>query len=203
MQTQKDSTVTEQKVQNNNGGRWMLILLVIFFALPVVIVVAMHKFNVRPTGSSHGQLFSPSVPVQLTDAMLTSTGKPLNKGFWDSRWNLVYVTDHCEQICEKRLYDARQIHLSLAKEIERAQRVLVANQADFDALIKKYPDLLIVNQADTVGKLAAQFGQHSQSQQGLYFVDPLGNIVMFYKDNVPAKLVRADLLKLLKFSWAG
>jgi len=199
--TTKINEIEQQK--NNHSGRWTLVLLLVFFALPVVIVVVMHEMNVRPKGNSNGQMFSPSVPIQLTTGLVTSENKPIDQAFWGTRWNLIYVAEECVQGCEQRVHDARQIHLSLAKEIERAQRVLITNQADFARLQKEYPDLIFINHAYSVGKLAAQFSNQSKAKQGLYLVDPLGNIVMFYKDAIPAKLVRADLLKLLKFSWAG
>jgi len=203
MHSESDKNELAQELKKNHSGRWTLVLLLVFFALPVVIVVAMHEMNVRPKGHSNGQMFSPSVPIELKSGLVSSTGKPINQAFWGTRWNLIYVTDECNQMCETRIHDARQIHLSLAKEIERAQRVLIAHQADFAGLQKKYPDLLIIQQADSVNHLATQFSSQSNAKQGLYLVDPLGNIVMFYQDAIPAKLVRADLLKLLKFSWAG
>lgn len=202
MQTTPKMNEIEQK-KNNHSGRWTLVLLLVFFALPVVIVVAMHEMNVRPKGNSNGQIFSPSVPIQLSTGLVTSENKPIDKAFWGTRWNLIYVAEQCEQGCEERVHDARQIHLSLAKEIERAQRVLITNQADFARLHQLYPDLIMINQANSVKQLAAQFNSQSNAKQGLYLVDPLGNIVIFYQDTIPAKLVRADLLKLLKFSWAG
>ena len=189
--------------ESNTSGKLTLILLMIFFALPVIIVVAMHLYQVHPKGSSNGQLFSPAIPITLNNGFVTSSGKQIDQAFWGSRWNLVYVAEQCGQACEARVHEVRQIHTSLAKEIERAQRVLIASQANVDALKKQYPDLLIINQAEAVASLSKQFSQHSKAQQGLYFVDPLGHLVMFYADDMPAKLIRADLLKLLKYSWAG
>ena len=117
------------------------------------------------------------------------------------------VADSCDQACETRLYDMRQIHASLEKNMNRVQRVLLTHQQDVSALQKRYPDLLILNQPNVdVDQLAAQFNRGNQDAYGLrnvYLVDPLGNWMMVYGVELPAKDLRKDVVQLLRYSWAG
>lgn len=190
--------MTEQPAQQANkaGGKWMLLLLFVFFACPLLIVVTMHALDVRPQGKSNGTLISPSVPIKLMAG--------IDADVWHERWSLVYVADACEQKCMDALHDMRQVHVSLAKEISRVQRVLVTKKLENETVAKLYPDLVVLSEPqEAVADLTIQFSHRSGLTEALYLVDPLGNFVMVYKKETPAQLVRADLMKLLKFSWAG
>ena len=44
----------------------------------------------------------------------------------------------------------------------------------------------------------------TQSQEAsIYLVDPFGNLAMRFPPSLPAKDIRKDLVRLLKYSWAG
>lgn len=189
--------------QQSKTSKLTLLLLLVFFAFPIVIVVTMHQLNIHPKGSSHGQLFSPSIPINIPTDLTTKKGLVVDNKFWGSRWNMIYISAECNKTCETRVHEVRQIHMSLAKEIERVQRVLVTPKANFEVLQNNYPDLQVLKDSTAMTQFSEQLSQQSKANQGLYLVDPLGNLVMYYKDDIPAKLIRADLLKLLKFSWAG
>lgn len=191
--------------QQKQSGRWMLILLVLFFSVPIGIVVLMHKYQLHPTGASNGELIQPAVALQLPAELLDSEQKKVNNAVWNSKWNMVYLAQDCDARCEAGLYEARQIHVSLAKEIERVQRILITENANTVELKKRYPDLIIINQPkEAVAKLSQQFlAKDKTKQAGLYLVDPLGNLMMHYNADTKAKAIRADVLKLLKYSWAG
>jgi len=47
-------------------GRMIFLLLAIFFTVPLLVVVAMIKFDWRPTGKSYGQLIQPPVSMAHT-----------------------------------------------------------------------------------------------------------------------------------------
>ena len=99
----------------------------------------------------------------------------------------------------------KQVHTSLNKEIKRVRRVLIVpakpNEAVFESLQKQYPDLVILSGADAETiKFASQFKGTAGS---VYLVDPLGNLMMRYPQNMNPKGMLTDLKKLLKNSWAG
>lgn len=187
-------------------GRMIFLLLAIFFTVPLLVVVAMIKFDWRPSGKSYGQLIQPPVSIAHTTHWVSDNQQALPM-FWQDKWNIVLIARECDAACMQRLYDLRQIYVSMYKDMVRVQRVLITQQADTTSIRARYPDLLIINgEADQVtelGSLLSGGGQNTLDAQRVYFIDPLGNIMMQYGSEMEAKWIRKDLVKLLKASWAG
>lgn len=187
-------------------GRMIFLMMAIFFIVPIVVVVAMIKMDWRPGGQSLGDLVQPARLLQ-PDAQVVDTQGMSQPKFWGDKWNMVYVANTCEQACLSKLHDMRQIHVSTYKDIIRVQRVLITHQADIQAIQTMYPDMLILNQpAASIDALAQQFNiqaEDARTANRIYFVDPLGHLMMSYVPTTPAANIRKDLVRLLKFSWAG
>lgn len=202
---------TELSKQNNpdhqqRKGRIIFVLMAIFFVVPIVVVIMMYKLDWRPTGQSYGELVMPPRPMEQVKTLKDSDGKVVSE-FWADKWNIVYVTDACEQVCKEKLHIMRQLHVSLYKDISRAQRVLITNSQDVSKIKTDYPDLIIINQsADDIKKLSQQFNLDNEiaaQTNRLYLIDPLGHIMMSYQAATPAADIRRDLVRLLKYSWAA
>lgn len=188
-------------------GRWVLFLLFIFFAAPLLLVTMMHKFDWHPSGGSRGNMVSPVKPVVLPAGLADSEANIVSGDLFKDKWSMVYIAEQCDEPCNTRLYDMRQIHASLAKHIPRVQRVLLTTQQDVSALKDKYPDLVVLNQpAAQQAELMQQFSLPDAlagSSQHIYFVDPLGNLMMSYPLAIAANDIRKDLNRLLAYAWAG
>ena len=196
--------------ENQKKGRLVLLALFLFFATPLVLVMYMYKTNWHPEGQSNGELVKPVVAIKAPNSFqhiktLDATEAP--NTLWHDKWSMVLIADKCDQSCEARLYDVRQIHASLEKNMNRVQRILITHQQDVAELTKKYPDLIILNQpTEDVDSLAAQFNNSEQSAleaHAVYVVDPLGNWMMKYSLEIAAKDIRKDVVQLLRYSWAG
>lgn len=187
-------------------GRMIFLMMAIFFIVPIVVVVAMIKMDWRPGGQSLGELVQPARLLNADAHLLDVKGTAQPK-FWGDKWNMVFVANACEQVCLNKLHDMRQIHVSTYKDIIRVQRVLITHQTDISAIQTMYPDMLILNQsAESVDALATQFNIQAEDARianRVYFVDPLGHLMMSYPQATPAANIRKDLVRLLKFSWAG
>jgi len=187
-------------------GRMIFLLLAIFFTVPLLVVVAMIKFDWRPAGKSYGQLIQPPASKAHMTHWVNDQQQAL-PAFWQDKWNIALIARECDAPCMQRLYDMRQIYVSLYKDMIRVQRVLITQQADTSAIRARYPDLLIINgeseQVATLGSMLSGGGQNTLDAQRVYFIDPLGNIMMQYGPEMEAKWIRKDLVKLLKASWAG
>ena len=187
----------------------MLVFLVLLFALPILAVLGMYQFDYRPGGASHGELVAPPKTLQLA-VLQDAHGKPFAAEQWKKKWNVVYVSDAgCAAECQKQVHLLRQIHVSLNKEIDRVQRVLIvpsaADSAELAALQSQYPDLVILA-GDQATPLAQQFdlpNQPAGTSGRVYFVDPLGNLMMSYPADYDPKGLREDITRLLKYSWVG
>lgn len=181
-----------------NRGK-LIVLLVIFF-VPLGIAFAMYYGSSwRPTGTTnHGQLL---LPLQTVPADVPSL---------HGKWALVVIADgQCDEACRTALVLARQTRLALNQDSPRVSRVLLAtaNCCDRNYLDAAHPGLQTVDlaadgQATQAAALLAAFpatGLHD----GLFIVDPLGNVVMRFDIHDPPKDLLTDLKKLLKLSSIG
>ena len=103
----------------------------------------------------------------------------------------------------------RQVQTALGKEQGRLQRVFVPmGNVSADKLqekLKEYPGMTVIaGPKSEVEVLTQQFilpGANVVDNQRVYLVDPLGNLMMTYRDN-PGGMLK-DLRHLMKTSWAG
>jgi hypothetical protein len=192
--------------EQQRRGRMIFLMMAIFFIIPIVVVVVMIKLDWRPSGQSLGELVNPPRLLATQPTLKDHQGNPLPT-FWNEKWNMVFVAEQCEAVCMSKLHDMRQIHVSTYKEIMRVQRVLITQQTNVDEIVRRYPDMLIVNQpTSNVADLATQFNiadEQASTANRTYLVDPLGHVMMSYQPSTPAANIRKDLVRLLKFSWAG
>lgn len=205
---QKNTSASHQQKK----GRLILLSLVIFFVSPLILVIYMHQTNWHPQGESVGQLIAPVVKLEVPSSfqkVKSSIKDPsdVSNNLWHDKWSIVLIAQSCDQICASRLYDVRQIHASLEKNMNRVQRILITHQQDLALIQERYPDLLILNQPSTdVDLLATQFNQGNQNAfdlHNVYLVDPLGQWMMQYSAEVSARDLRKDIVQLLRYSWAG
>ncbi|HAJ71816.1 MAG TPA: hypothetical protein DCO68_07020 [Methylophilaceae bacterium] len=201
MQFEQNSQQAQQR-----KGRMIFIMMAIFFAVPIVVVVLMYKLDWRPSGQSYGELVQPPRMITASHNLQDAESKSQDK-FWQDKWNMVFVAGQCNAICLEKLHDMRQIYVSTYKDMLRVQRVLVTAQQDVREIRSMYPDMLIINQPTSdVIQLAAQFNiahENAMKTNRIYFVDPLGHVMMSYVKETPAVHIRKDLVKLLRYSWAG
>ena len=193
--------------QQQRKGRVVLILMLIFFVVPLLVVFLMYKYNWMPSGASVGELVKPARLMADVSQLKNEAGANLPNTFWKERWSIVYVSADCQKTCLDKLHDMRQLHVSLYKDMPRAQRVLITTMQDTTAIKRDYPDLIVINQpSNQISTLMAEFEVNDESvasSNRLYLVDPLGHLMMSYQPELPLAAVRKDVTRLLRFSWAG
>lgn len=205
MQTQNREDVPVA-LPDKKQGRWMLLLLVFFFSVPLVAVLLMHHYDWHPQGRSHGDLITPHA-LNIPGNLMTIQGLYVEPELLKNKWSMVYVTHNCQAACEERLHVMRQLHASLAKDIKRVQRILIASDGNLQGLHQQYPDIVILNHPENeLMALRNQFDvadMPAGSDNRIYLVDPLGNLMMSFSDKVTPVEIRKDLTRLLAYSWAG
>ena len=207
------------------SGRKIFLLLALVFVLPFTIAATLHLLNLHPKGKSYGDLITPPKPVSNT-TMLNVDGKPFKHGQWLKKWSLVYVdAAGCPKYCQDQAHTLKQLHVSLGKERDRIQRIMIVqtnqNENNYATLQNQYPDLLILQAGDDKASSVANdfLAAHAVSNQStanlsttakqsatsnaIWLVDPLGNIMMTYDKNQNPKGIQTDIKRLLKNSWAG
>jgi hypothetical protein len=208
-----------------NSGRMTLLLIA---GIPVIVILASTWLwyfvangqldLVGALGTSNrGVLVRP--PRQASEAGWTNIQ---GEGFAAQPpfWTLVVPQRgaECDAACEKRLYETRQIHMALGKEMGRAKRLMVTDAplarlslqvealsdqrplpddfADYMAREQRGMDLWQTAPAD----FGAMFPEYAEHPDSWYLMDPAGWVMMRYDESVSYKDVIADLKFLIKNS---
>ena len=105
------------------------------------------------------------------------------------------------------LFKMRQVRLSLGHDSKRVHRIYLVMTKQDDSVKKnlvfdKYADMQIAfsNRSQFYSQLP-QF--KDQSENKIYLIDPLGNLMMSYSKDATAKGMKKDLKRLLKVSKIG
>ena len=117
------------------------------------------------------------------------------------KWLLVLAGDGtCEAECIAQLKTLRSIQVSLGREIDRMRRIVLTSEETtvLKALRADQPDL-IVSRPTPEWNAALTPGPRYR----VFLVDPAGNLMMQYAPEAEPKGIRADLERLLKYSWIG
>lgn len=182
------------------------------FLLPLLVAAYLYYSPVgwRPAGSvNHGMLIDPARPLPAV-ALPILNGSPMAPDFLRGHWTLIYIgAGSCDARCHQALYQIRQARLALNQDMERVQRLFIAEDPCCDGhfLASEHPGLIVA----PAGTLEAQqllkefptdAGVLSQAGR-IYIVDPLGNLMMAHPRDSGAKHLLDDLKRLLKLSAIG
>jgi cytochrome oxidase Cu insertion factor (SCO1/SenC/PrrC family) len=195
-------------VHTRRQRRILIGVALLFFAPLGLSFYLYYAREWRPGGSVNaGELIEPPRPLPAVDMPLVGGGEArpqLLKG----KWTLLYVQHgHCAEECGKRLYDTRQVRLALDREMNRVQRVFIADEdcCDLKELQAAHPDLIMIRasvaQKPLLGLLPAPAGV--RNSQRVYLIDPLSNVMMFYEPGSKPKGMLEDLKRLLRLSSIG
>lgn len=124
-----------------------------------------------------------SLGLKGPDGVLLTEG-----GSW---WLWVVSNGDCRGECERAIHQLRQLHILLNKDSDRVQRGLVTEPGIRPGILADYPGVQHLT------------GELSALSEGIYIVDPIGNLVLFYPLSDAGKPVLTDLKKLLKLSQIG
>ena len=138
-------------------------------------------------------------PMTAADlGLLQANGQPLLEG---QTWWLWVVSDGvCERDCAEALFQMRQLHVLLNRDMDRVRRGLVSLPGAEQPVLSEYPKLvpLFLPKAGLPGQ-----GALEGLNNGIYIVDPIGNLVLYYPWSDAGRPVLDDLKKLLKLSQIG
>jgi cytochrome oxidase Cu insertion factor (SCO1/SenC/PrrC family) len=191
-------------------SRRFLIGVALMFFAPLALSFYLYygKGTWHPGGHvNQGELVQPARPLPELALPLMGSGETDPK-FLTHKWTFLFVQrGACDETCRRRLYDTRQVRLALDREMDRVQRVFVADPdcCDLKALRESHPDLIVVQNTEAVSPLRALLTAEpaAQNSNRVYLIDPLGNLMMFYPPDAPAKGMLEDMKRLLRLSQIG
>jgi hypothetical protein len=205
-----NATTTGSSGQISGSRRQFWIAVAMFFGpLAAAFFLYYGLDGWRPAGSTaHGELIDPARPLPEL-ALADPSGAPVPADLLRGKWSLVYLgAGSCDARCRQALTDTRQVRLALGDDQPRVQRVFLyagdcCDRAYFES---EHPGLVIAD-LGAGSSLLAEFPSYdgvAPLEAGrTYIVDPLGNLMMSYPADVPAKGMLEDMKKLLKLSHIG
>jgi hypothetical protein len=175
------------------SGRRQLLLIASLFLVPLVAAVALYfSFNWRPAAGAHGTLIDPP--------------RPLPANVLRGRWSLIYLASKdCGERGPTVLGELARLRHALGKGAARVRRVLLhAGECTTQDFQSGEPDLLVLGATGADGAaLRALFPPAADGANGVYIVDPHGNLLMSYPATGSARGLLKDLERLLRLSSIG
>jgi len=207
--------VEQQSNKTGMDPRITLILLVLLFVVPVAAAIILHSIGDgwrTVITTNKGNLIT---PVRAVPAFVASTvdGQSFSREDLDGKWTMFYIeSSSCDKSCENNLYTIRQSRLGMGGEKDRVQRVLLLNgEGDgqsLDMYSSDHKGMVVMKLDDATRAEVFQSFEFeglpaANSAQRIYFIDPLGNLMMHYENNASPRNVVKDLERLLKYSRIG
>jgi cytochrome oxidase Cu insertion factor (SCO1/SenC/PrrC family) len=203
--------VHERGAHDRRQRRLLIGLALLFFApLGVSFYLYYGRGAWHPGGRVNtGDLIDPPRPLPALALPLQSSGETA-PDFLRRRWSLLYV-EHgpCAERCRTSLYETRQVRLALDRDMDRVQRVFIADESccDFQTLHEQHPDLLAIRLSPAAAPLLALLPRGAAgggaNPQRIYVIDPLGNVMMSYAPDAKPKGMLEDMKRLLRLSHIG
>ncbi len=205
----------ETRVSNNplagkKRNPYTVWFVVIAFIAPVALAYLIFFFVDVKSFVNHGEILNPIAHItsfQLKDE--NNQLVPENKLTY--KWRLIsFVSKDCDDICEKRLHDTRQIHTSLGKDQHRLSRMFIHLEPAGESLMKLIADTHknVIHVNGETKTIIEALGNNIRDGIGIrnnetYIMDPMGNVMMRFTVEQPNKEFLYDLKKLLKASQIG
>ena len=208
--TGEGAPAVNNPIANSKRNPYTVWFVVIAFIAPVVLAYIMFFFVDVKSFVNHGEILNPIVHI-ASFKLKDENNDLVPEGDLTYKWRLIsFLGKDCDEQCETRLYDTRQIHTLLAKDQHRLMRMFVHLEPAGDPLIKlieqTHPNVIHVNgDADTI---IDALGANVREGAGImnnetYIMDPMGNVMMRFTQDQPSKDFLYDLKKLLKASQIG
>ena len=197
--------MNQSAVATPTRGRWPLLALVAVFAAPVLAAWFLY-FNpeyLPTTRSNRGELITPMVKLDADSGLSNPDGSPFDLTPLNEKWTLVSLNRApCGEDCRRRLIELRQIRLALGEtrfSVERLQ--ILTDSDDTAALADEFEGMRIALAQDAAGeRLLNALGEGAAALDRTYILDPMGNLMMRYAADAPAKDTLKDMERLLKAS---
>lgn len=186
-------------------GRLKLLVIAAIFIAPLIFAAVMYyeQQDWQPEGrTNHGHLLEPI--VNLNDA---SGGRldALTNGEADGHWTVILAEPGaCDDTCKDALYRMRQTRLMLGNDMSRVLRVFLHGDIAPDTVwLGQEHAGLIVTSDTAIGDVLANKKPPGSAAGGLFLVDPLGNLVMYFPADLAPEDLVSDLEHLLDLSRIG
>ena len=183
-------------------ARLVLLGVASIFMIPILVswyLVFFTDFKKEDGGTQKGEIISPVIPLGELEVYDIKNGaiSSINE-----KWTLVFFVDsECNQLCEDKLYQVRQIRLALGKDRDQVDRLLVSRKVQSWG---KFSDVFngqkyIDPKSKSYEGLIKKFEDYPRfDRRGTYLIDPFGFLMMKYKSDANPMGTIKDIERLIK-----
>jgi len=189
-----------QPEQQRGPARLQLLLIAALFLGPLLFAAWMYysgKGLAPVARSNHGELLEPI--RHLAD------DHPEIRLLAPGQWLLVYSDEgECANRCQEALYAQRQSRLMLGNDMNRLTRVFLHGETALDTVLadEQQAGLKPVQNKSLAQDLVAALPR-DVPQGGFFLIDPLGNLVMYFRSDLDPREMVDDIKHLLDLSRIG
>ena len=188
--------------QHKGRGRTQLLLIAAVFLGPLALATWLYfgGQDLTPSGRTNNGAWLQPI-LNLKSAIPAS---PLYANS-DGHWVLLYANDaRCDEACAHSLYTLRQARLMLGKEMDRLVRVFLHGDTAPDTVLLADEHKGLVAISDSALKELLDKKKPTDLEAGGYYlVDPLGNLVMYFRPDIDPGAMVEDIKHLLELSRIG
>ena len=191
--------MSAQDQKDRNNQRTLLLVAAVCIA-PFVGSFLLYYFWQPSSRINYGELIEGAMLPAVT--LSRPAHKPVDLAKLRGRW--IFVTADsgaCDEYCNKKLWQMRQVRMTQGKYLERIERVwlLTDDAAVASAMEKEYEGMHTAQGADALKALPVK----SALRDHIWLVDPLGNIVLRYPKDADPSRMKKDLERVLRVSRIG
>ena len=183
-------------------SRLILLGVALVFIIPILVswyLVFFSDFKKGDEGTQKGELISPVIPLGEPEVfnLKSKTIESIN-----GKWTLLFfVENECNQLCEDKLYQLRQIRLALGKDRDKVDRLLVSkNKQQWSQYTNSFNGQKYIDPTSRdYNRLIKKFNDYAGLDlKATYLIDPYGFLMMKYpKDDNPMGTIN-DIERLIK-----
>ena len=183
-------------------SRLILLGVALVFIIPILVswyLVFFSDFKKGDGGTQKGELISPVIPLGEPEVFnLKSKAIESINGKWTL---LFFVENECNQLCEDKLYQLRQIRLALGKDRDKVDRLLVSkNKQQWSQYTNSFNGQKYIDPTSRdYNGLIKKFNDYAGLDlKATYLIDPYGFLMMKYpQDDNPMGTIK-DIERLIK-----
>lgn len=208
--TEIQNDTNDRKMQRR--GRIIATSLILLVSLPMLIAYVLYHTGVGiPQGSTNEgdllappQLFADWEPVQLNGRGWAVSDQPRSRWRW-----IIPIDSDCTGHCEDNLYLTRQVHVRLASEAYRAERIVLPldgplSESRKQWLEEEHPGVIVLR--PNVGAMMSSLAETNQPESPLepgryYLMDQEGFVMMSYGPEHSGSQLLDDIKRLLRYTY--
>jgi cytochrome oxidase Cu insertion factor (SCO1/SenC/PrrC family) len=208
--------MSDGPLQHGRGGRRILLALALLCiaSLGVVFYLYSGQATWPPRGFvGHGELNDPPIPLPNMALALLGSGPAgaasaraavyTDFDFFRHKWTFLYWGQGlCPERCRAILETTRQVRSALDRDMDRLQRVFIADGACCEMdFLHTQPDLITVRAGSDASPLLALLSRADHANatvaDRIYLIDPSGRLVISYAPDARLQDLLADLKYLM------